>query len=368
MKKSKEKHIHECNLQHDYFYKYPLNQKFITNKKIQIICPLHGVFYQFLSHHKSGAICPTCNPNIKDKSYQDYINEAKVKHDNFYHYPKYQDIKTCKDKIMIKCPKHGWFKQRLSSHINGYGCPKCGIEKLSKSRKKRDYYINLANKIHNNKYDYSLIKKGIKANEYVKIKCPKHGIFKQRLSSHLEGNGCKLCSNNYLMSFDEHINECKLIHNGKYNYPKYNYPNLRATSKIKIICPKHGEFEQVLSDHKRGNGCPLCKSSKGEMRIIKILKEMKIKYIHQMKFKDCIFKKQLIFDFYIPDQQILIEYNGEQHYNNNSFGNINNNNKFRLSQLRDNIKKDYANKNGIKLVIIPYWDYDNIEKILLTKI
>ena len=100
-------------------------------------------------------------------------------------------------------------------------------------------FIEKANIIHNNFYDYSkVIYTNIKNK--VKIICPIHGEFEQLADSHLIGKKCKKCSKVYTYTNKEFIEKCNIIHNFKYDYNLTNHK--KNNSKIKIICPEHGEF------------------------------------------------------------------------------------------------------------------------------
>ena len=107
-------------------------------------------------------------------------------------------------------------------------------------------FISKASQIHNGFYDYSKAHySGNKLN--ISIICPTHGIFDQLAGNHLAGHGCQECKNYKLQSdrikpAEVFIEECKLIHDNKYDYSKIIY--LGAINKITIICPKHDEFEQ----------------------------------------------------------------------------------------------------------------------------
>ena len=122
-------------------------------------------------------------------------------------------------------------------------------------------WIEKAKEIHNNKYDYSLVEyKG--QSTLIKIICPEHGEFWQTPKQHLKGCGCQKCgvikrSTSRKSNFKEVINQMLIIHNNFYSYPEQDYIN--NLEKIKIICPKHGEFYQSTGNHLRGHGCPKCK-------------------------------------------------------------------------------------------------------------
>ena len=93
-------------------------------------------------------------------------------HGDKYSYEKveYKDTST---KIEIVCPVHGSFFQLPGSHLNGSGCRECSI---SKTRKTKEQFIEEANAIHNNRYNYDLVEY-VNSSTPVKIICPIHGVF-----------------------------------------------------------------------------------------------------------------------------------------------------------------------------------------------
>ena len=121
-------------------------------------------------------------------------------------------------------------------------------------------FIKQCKKIHNNKYNYSLV--NYKNNKQkIKIICPIHGEFEQRASSHINGLGCKKCSNKLQnIDIDTLIQKSNLLYDYKYDYSLVNYKN--ANTKVKIICPIHGEFEQLLRHHIKNVGCLCGKTNK----------------------------------------------------------------------------------------------------------
>lgn len=117
---------------------------------------------------------------------------------------------------------------------------------------------------------------------------------------------------------EEFIQSSKEIHGNRYDYSSTYYKGFNK--HVTIICKKHGVFKQRPSDHIfNGNGCPKCKCSKGESRIIKYLEHNDIKYFDQYKFKECKNKNELPFDFYLPKHNICIEYDGRQHFGGSWF-------------------------------------------------
>jgi len=237
-----------------------------------------------------------------------------------------------------------------------------------------EQFIKKANIIHNNKYNYSLsIYKQNK--QKIKIICPKHGIFEQTPNNHISKankNGCPKCKNDLIiqkhtLKLNEFIQKAKHIHGNKYDYSLTIYKSIYT--KIKIICPKHGIFNQVAHDHLKGRGCSKCKSSKGELNIEQHLKKHNIKFIYQKKFFNCKNKLPLPFDFYLPDYNTCIEYDGEQHFKpiDFSFGKLNTDQtlkQFIKTKHNDNIKTNYCLQNNIKLIRIPYTEIKNVNTIL----
>lgn len=124
-------------------------------------------------------------------------------------------------------------------------------------------FIQKAKEAHGDKYDYSLVEYKNSSTK-IKIICPKHGVFEQTPNNHLRGCGCLSCSFlNKASAKEQFIEKARKVHGNKYDYSLVDYKN--NYTKIKIICSKHGVFEQAPDCHLRlGAGCPHCKSSKGE--------------------------------------------------------------------------------------------------------
>lgn len=142
--------------------------------------------------------------------------------------------------------------------------------------KSRDYYIARFKDTHGDRYDYSKFNY-VSCYEKVTIICRIHGEFKQRTSNHIQGKGCQKCAACFRYSTEE-IKDCfKIVHGDKYNYSKVEYVN--ESTKVCIICPKHGEFLQTAWKHKDGGNCPECAAlSRAVKRKIpheKILKRFK---------------------------------------------------------------------------------------------
>jgi hypothetical protein len=120
----------------------------------------------------------------------------------------------------------------------------------------QEEFIERSNRIHNNKYDYSLVEY-MNISTKVKIVCPKHDEFLQQPRMHLKGQSCSKCYFEHRKSNAEEFSQkSNIIHNNKYNYSKVNY--ITSKKKVIIICPEHEEFLQKPHDHLNGQGCPYC--------------------------------------------------------------------------------------------------------------
>jgi hypothetical protein len=295
------------------------------------------------------------------KTTEQFIIDANKIHNNTYDYS-LVDYRHCKEKIIIICKEHGKFLQKPYVHLMGNGCQKCANETQCKTKQE---LIDYFNKIHKNKYDYSLLPEGyIKRDVRLKIICPVHGAIEQNMGDHFDGYGCAKCAGNIHLTRDIFIEKAMKKHGKKYIYDFI--PDIVKDEKVTIVCKKHGPFIQKAGNHINVSaGCPKCHESKGEMKIRIYLENNNIDYEYQKRYKNCKYKLPLSFDFYLPHYNLCIEYDGVQHYKRDTLFEIETDDvNLNKRKLKDNIKNKYCIDNGIKLLRIPYWEYKNIENIL----
>ena len=127
-KKTKEEFIASAREVHGDKYDYSKVEYVCALTKVCIICPEHGDFWQEANSHLRGQGCPKCKYEKQSSSTEEFIQKAHKVHGDKYDYSKveYDGYKT---KVCIICPKHGEFWQTPNSHLNGNGCPKCKGEK-----------------------------------------------------------------------------------------------------------------------------------------------------------------------------------------------------------------------------------------------
>lgn len=302
----------------------------------------------------------------KKLTQEEFIKRTIEKHGDKYDYSEVVYIGSNK-KVKIYCKAcKCYFWQVPYSHLLGTGCLKCGRKNLKgKTGKPLNTisFIEKAVKIHGNKYDYSYVKY-TDAKKPVNIHCNKCNYnFKQTPNNHLKGEGCPNCYGNARKGKVGFIEKAKKVHGDKYDYSEVEYKNNRVP--VKIRCNKCGNyFYQNTGNHLRGQGCPYCVISKGEESIANFLKFNKISYIQQRKFVGCKDKTYLPFDFYLPDYNVCIEFQGKQHYEEGFYFHLSYNKndiekatkQFKTITKHDQIKRDFCKRNNIALLEIRYDD------------
>ena len=217
------------------------------------------------------------------------IEKFKSIHGDKYDYSNVDFVKTT-TKVCIICPEHGEFWQEPHAHLKGQGCPKCGVNKRSKSKTTtNENFIKKAKEIHGDKYDYSKTNY-INNKTKIVIICPIHGEIEITPNAHIsEKRGCPKCGNtlkgtNFKMSVERFIEKAQKIHGNSYSYEEVFYINNRTP--VNIICSTHGIFRQTPEVHLSGHGCPECANIKRAEKNIMTTSEFiaKAKNIHGDKY------------------------------------------------------------------------------------
>lgn len=349
-----------------------LLNRFVKNSQTYLtcVCDKHYEPYQFeisfrnLRNLKKS--CPKCsgkNMNTKDIKYR-VESELKVPVEIIGNYV------NMRTPIKTRCKKCGreW-DANVVSLCQGSGCDKC---KKSKPKKTHEKFIEEMSLVQPNLIITSIYAGDAKEVSYkCKIDNYEGVTTAGRLLSKMTQCTCcvkKKLHDTQILPYEEFekrlskINPDITILSG---YDGYE-------SKVTLMCNKHNKiYIQRAGDALKGNcGCSQCVSSKGENKVEKILQENSIDYIKQYKFDDCRDIKPLPFDFYIPSLNIAIEYQGQQHYSPVNFGGCSDEvalKNFENQRRRDEIKFQYCQNNKIKLLLIPYTEFDNLSKIIKEK-
>lgn len=185
-----------------------------------------------------------------------FFENSNVKFNGRYQYDR-SSWRGTNFKLAIHCPEHGWFEQKVGDHLRLTGCTQCGYELAGlKGRLTEHEIIERFRQTHGDRYDYSNLNYTI-SSEKLTITCKIHGDFKQKLIDHQKGDGCPKCGKRHRWSTDEFIANSQAVHADKYTYENTQYTG--ALNKITITCKIHGDFTTQPARHVLGkNGCPKC--------------------------------------------------------------------------------------------------------------
>ena len=348
IKKAKKKHGNK--------YSYSKSIYIKSRLKLTVICKIHGEWEITPNNHLRGNGCEKCGHNRSSKKRAKGLDYFLIKSKTYfgekynYDYINYKDSRT---KVKIICPIHGEFFQTMESHSNGRECIKCSYVNRGLNHPKKlslKVFIERCKDIWLDSYDFSKIKEIKNINTKVKVRCKDHGEFLVAPRQLLNGSGCYQCGLEKLselrrIDYDEFTEIKKDIWGEKYEVKEEDYFSYQS---FKVYCKKHEYlWTSNGSAFLKGHGCRKCGfgNSKGETGIFEILKTNKINFIEQHKFFGMKSKRSLRCDFYLPEYNLVIEYNGEQHYKPiDFFGGLEG---FNETKKRDLLKKQYCIENNI---------------------
>lgn len=275
-----------------------------STTKVVIGCKKHG-WFSIQPHNFLRRGCPECNVEKqcidRRRDMNDFLVAANKKHNNKFKYI-IDDWKGSRSKIRVICPIHGEFEMVAIIHLRKHGCSMCGMESKVEQRKTPiDEFISRAKSIHGNKYDYSHVQYK-NANTSVSIKCPVHGIYKQKPSKHLIGRGCPKCS------------------------------------------ASHGETAIRAFLESRG------------INHIEQYSDERCQYKRKLRFDFAIFNKGSLL--------CLVEFDGEQHFR--EVPEWGGHDGYKYIQTCDAVKDKFCKESNIRLFRIKYTDIDNIPEIMTS--
>lgn len=146
----------------------------------------------------------------------------------------------------------------VNNNVKSCGCLFDDVQEADLAKRKEDFLVN-AKEIHNDKYKYDLTN-FVNTNYAILITCPVHGDFTQAVRDHIAGSGCQKCAfENKAVGLEEFIRRGKEHFGNKYDYSSVEYVN--NSTKVKLTCPDHGDFEQLAASHMNGRGCFECSAN-----------------------------------------------------------------------------------------------------------
>lgn len=351
------------------------DHKLKCDEKYEYICKRHqdkGLQFIDWGHfHSTKRGCYYCGLEkcgaSKRKDLSEYDGKSLAESKGF----EYVGISRHDKKVWVQfiCPKHRQY----------------GVQEMPYNNMKR-VIIGCQHCIGRNDDEQDVLKEIYDANPFLELLDPYQGRrarMRMRCTIHniiscktpyeaIMGRGCVQCGLEKL-SQQAKLSEDIYVERLKNRFPhislKGRYDGITRLADFHCDCC-HNDFVDYANYVTR-RGCPICDSSSMEQEISKILTKHNISYKPQFSFADCKDQRALPFDFYLPEYNILIEYDGQQHYKPVNFGGIGDEEafeNFKITQSHDSIKTSYSEKNNISLLRIPYWESNNIETIILDYI
>lgn len=342
------------------------NEYVNSNTRMRILCPKHGERLVSLTHWIDDGGCVKCKRGDVTRKHKD--DERRKR-----------DIELCKQKnveyidchrqisstgsmriyVDFICDKHKEYGVQ-TVYRNNIGRVKTLCKYCSPNPKLNCDEIKQLLCEHSDDFEFMFDDNLIMSGK-VLCRCKKHDYFSEiRVKAILSGAGCIKCQYEKI-SQSVKLTEEQIAEkvNSSSSNVEYVGGYRHAHERINVRCKKCNIIYDTYPNHIRK--CPNCETYyNGEIMTSEYLKCRNVYYMTQYSFEDCVYKSRLKFDFYLPDCNTCIEYNGRQHYEPvEIFGGEQ---RFEDQQIRDNIKRQYCQNNGIKLIEIPY-TYDTEDKI-----
>ena len=291
---------------------------------------------------------------MRKKTHEEYVNELNAINADVHVIGKYSRTHT---PIMHRCTIHDYEWMASPANIlKGKGCPKCRSLKLRSAKSKtHEQYVKEIRQCNKN---IVVLERYINNRTNILHQClVDNHIWSAAPVNILSGSGCPACASRKqsmerTKKHEDYVEEVYAVNSDIDVVEKY----AGAETKILHRCKIDGyEWYALPSNILSGHGCPMCNVSIGEREVKYYLINHNISYIYQHTFDDCKNKKALPFDFYLPDYNACIEYDGEQHFRPVEY--FGGEDGFMRRQHNDKIKTTYCKLNNITLLRIRYDQY-----------
>lgn len=340
-----------------------ISKEYNKYEKIKVECDKGHIYDVAWYKFYIGQRCKECFLKYKNKlQYEDVKKYIESVGYNLIS----KEYKNNSEKLVIQCNKNHIYKASFNKFKTGnQRCPECA--QLSRNEKLRYPFSFAKSEIEKlNGYKVlSLDNEYINQSTKLKIQCPIGHIFEKSTAKFRGGQHCTICQKeNMKKKLQKPYDEIKsFIEANGYKLISKEVPNVRI--KIDIECDKGHIYSASYMKFCEGQRCSVCNETSGEIKIRQFLERNNLNFQSQYRISECRYKLPLPFDFAVLDDDMtircLIEYDGRQH-----FEDINGDLEYR--KRNDKIKDEYCKTNQIKLIRIPYWNFDKIEEILSEKI
>ena len=351
------------------------NRKLKCDEKYEYICKRHidkgSQFIDWRHFHYSKRGCYYCGRErtevARRKDLSEYDGRVLAESKGF----EYVGMSKHDKKIWIQfiCPKHRQYGVQEMPYNNMkrvvVGCRHC----IGRD----DDEEEVLREIHKVNPFLELLEPYRGRTKRIQMLCTLHNVVSRKTPYEaIIGKGCVQCGLEKL-SQQTKLPEDVFVSRLKCKFPhivlKNGYDGI--TNLAKFHCENCNSDFIDYANYVERRGCPVCDSTSMEQQIAQVFTNHNIIYKPQFSFDDCKDRRKLPFDFYLPDYNILVEYDGQQHYRPVNFGGISDEKafeNFKTTQRHDSIKTAYCEFNKIPLLRIPYWESKNIEQILLDYI
>lgn len=349
-----------------------------ANGEIKVMCKCGNVYTTSFTNFKTTnkRQCNKCSYEIRNEQKRLKIEEVITFIDGI-------DGNGCKfvegeyknntTKLKIRCACGNIFSTSLAEFkgLNKKQCNECGKRiQLKDIKKTHEKFCNELNIIKNG--TYTVLSDYVSVHTKILVKHSECGntFYTEPARLLYTEKGCPYCAGNAKLTIQQVKKFIEVTSNSNYKLLSATYIN--NSTPLKICCDKGHEYETSYGNFYMGKRCPLCNEPKGEEKIDKFLSLHNLVYDTQYKIKDCRNKLPLPFDFAVFEDnektklKCLIEFDGEQHFKVVDFYGGEEGYLKRIKN--DEIKNKYCKDNNIRLIRIPYYDFNNIPEILLKEL
>ena len=262
-------------------------------------------------------------------------------------------------KLITKCPTGHIYEVTFRDFKDcGNRCVECYNEKRGNTLSFS--YEDVKSEIE--KHGYKLLSKEYyNSHKKLLLECDKGHQYEATFMKFKSGRRCPICSNRQKYDY-EYVEQ----YIESFNYKLLSKKYINNKTKIEVMCPNGHIYKVRFSEFKNHERrCPHCQISKGERKIMTWLDLNNIEYVYNEEYFNDLFGNTSLLrpDFILPNYKIWIEYDGEFHYKD-----MYKDGTYEKTVLYDEIKNKYAKENGWRLIRIPYWEFENVERILEDKI
>ena len=302
------------------------------------------------------------------------------------------DYKTKKTLITLRCKKHDVvFSRTFQNLLKGWGCPACNKEQgktwanvvtnnYDPSRRSERWtterFIAESEAYHGEGiFDYSQCHYVNNDTPVTLIRITDGAVVNVLPYEHLRNDADYGITQRYYEGTTDKEKIYFLVRQLEENIETPIYVPMQkieySHKRFKCVCPMHGEFVTSLAKIRNGNCCPECDGSGesvGERNVRLYLQRKNIKFKQEFRIEDKkYFDAYARVDFYLPDLNTMIEFQGEQHYGIANKAITHGSRKWQSQKKRDNHLRRYATDHNVRLIEVPYTYRSNVDTFLAAQ-